>query len=48
MPRVAKKDSTQSARFIEAAKKAGADESGKKFEKAFKKIVKSSGKRKPR
>jgi hypothetical protein len=30
---------SQSARFIEAAKKAGADESGKKFEKAFKKIV---------
>jgi hypothetical protein len=31
----------QSARFIEAAKKTGADESGKPFEKAFKKIVKS-------
>jgi hypothetical protein len=29
----------QSARFIEAAKKTGADESGKPFEKAFKKIV---------
>jgi hypothetical protein len=29
----------QSARFIEAAKQLGADESGKKFEKAFKKIV---------
>jgi hypothetical protein len=29
----------QSARFIEAAKKAEADETGKKFERAFKKIV---------
>jgi hypothetical protein len=29
----------QSTRFIDAAKKIGADESGKKFEKAFKKIV---------
>jgi len=36
----------QSARFIEAAKKIGADESGKKFEKAFKKIVPSMTKRK--
>jgi hypothetical protein len=35
----------QSARFIEAAKKAGADESGKKFEKAFKKIIKPSAPR---
>jgi hypothetical protein len=34
------KDTDQSARFIEAAKKTGADESGKPFEKAFKKIVK--------
>jgi hypothetical protein len=33
--------SGQSARFIEAAKKTGADESGKTFEKAFKKIVKA-------
>jgi hypothetical protein len=32
---------SQSARFIEAAKKTGADESGKPFEKAFKKIVKA-------
>lgn len=31
----------QSARFIEAAKKAEADESGKRFEEAFKKISKS-------
>jgi hypothetical protein len=31
----------QSARFREAAKNTGADESGKKFEKAFKKIVKA-------
>jgi hypothetical protein len=30
----------QSARFIEAAKKTGADESGKAFEKALKKIIK--------
>jgi len=29
----------QRARFIEAAKKTGADESGKPFEKAFKKIA---------
>jgi hypothetical protein len=34
----------QSARFIEAAKKIGADESGKKFEKAFKKVVKAKKK----
>jgi len=36
----ASKEKAQSARFIEAAKKTGADETGKKFEKAFKKIVK--------
>jgi hypothetical protein len=36
---------SQSARFIEAAKKAESDLSGKEFEKAFKKIVK---KKKPR
>jgi hypothetical protein len=35
------KEIPQSARFIEAAKKTGADESGKPFEKAFKKIVKA-------
>lgn len=35
------KNADQSARFIEAAKKTGADESGKAFEKAFKKIVKA-------
>jgi hypothetical protein len=35
------KRSDQSARFIEAAKKTGADESGKAFEKAFKTIAKS-------
>jgi hypothetical protein len=29
----------QSARFIEAAKATGADETGKKFERAFKKVV---------
>jgi hypothetical protein len=37
----------QSARFIEAAKKTGADESGKAFEKAFKKIVKAEKPKKP-
>jgi len=36
-----KNSKAQSARFIEAAKKTGADESGKPFEKAFKKIVKA-------
>jgi hypothetical protein len=39
--RASGKDIEQRTRFIEAAKKAGADESGKKFEKAFKKIVKA-------
>jgi len=45
----------QSARFIEAAKAAGADETGKEFERAFKKIVRrvdqhramSAGSRRP-
>jgi hypothetical protein len=32
---------SQSARFIEAAKKTGADETGKAFEKALKKVVKA-------
>lgn len=32
-------DPEQGARFVEAARQAGADESGKKFEKVFKKIV---------
>jgi hypothetical protein len=41
-----KKTSNQSARFIEAAKKTGADDSGKAFEKAFKKIVKAEKPRK--
>jgi hypothetical protein len=36
-----KKSESQRSRFIEAAKKTGADESGKPFEKAFKKIVKA-------
>jgi hypothetical protein len=36
-----RKEESQSARFIEAAKKTGADESGKPFERAFKKIVKA-------
>jgi hypothetical protein len=35
-----KKAKTQRDRFIEAAKKTGADESGKPFEMALKKIVK--------
>ncbi len=34
-----KKSESQRSRFIEAAKKTGADENGKAFEKAFKKIV---------
>ena len=37
--RTTKAKNAQSARFIEAAKKAEADETGKKFERAFKKIV---------
>lgn len=36
---------SQSARFIEAAKKIGADESGRKFEAAIKKIVKAEKKK---
>jgi hypothetical protein len=32
-------DPDQGARFIETARQSGADESGEKFEKAFKKIV---------
>jgi hypothetical protein len=38
-PKMKNKRDEQSARFLEAAKKAGADESGKKFEMALKKIV---------
>jgi hypothetical protein len=34
-----KETQNQRSRFIEAAKKIGADESGKAFEKAFKKIA---------
>jgi len=37
----------QSARFIETAKQIGTDESGKKFEKAFKKIVPRQKPKKP-
>ncbi len=33
------KDKAQAERFIETARKLGADESGKSFEKAFRKIV---------
>jgi hypothetical protein len=36
----------QSERFIEAARNSGADESGKKFEKAFKKITKPAARAK--
>jgi hypothetical protein len=39
---------SQSARFIEAAKRIGADETGKKFERAFKKITKAKPPRKSR
>jgi hypothetical protein len=42
-PKKAKED--QRARFIEAAKATGADESGRTFEKALKKIVKSGPQR---
>jgi hypothetical protein len=38
----------QSARFIEAAKKTGADESGKAFERAFKKIAPPTRSKKPK
>lgn len=41
MKRSAEKEPDQKTRFIEAAKKAEADMSGKAFEKAFKKIVKA-------
>jgi hypothetical protein len=34
----------QSRRFIEAAKAAGADETGKEFERAFKKVVRPAKK----
>ena len=47
MNKSASKEKAQSARFIEAAKKTGADESGKTFEKAFKKIAKADKPRKP-
>lgn len=33
------KDAKQSERFIQAAKAAGVDETGKSFERAFKKVV---------
>jgi len=39
MKRSKKSKASQSARFIEAAKKAEADETGKKFERVFKKIA---------
>jgi hypothetical protein len=43
----AEKIGSQSARFIEAAKKAGADGSGKAFERAFKKIITAEKPKKP-
>lgn len=49
MPRVKSKNTeAQSARFIEAAKEQGADESGKTFEVAFRKIVPAKPKKKRR
>jgi hypothetical protein len=39
-PKTKPDDAAQSARFIEAAKRAEVDETGERFEKAFKKIVK--------
>jgi hypothetical protein len=44
-PKRRKPKSDQSARFIAAAKLAEADESGKKFELAMKKVVKAAPKR---
>jgi hypothetical protein len=41
------KKRAQSARFIEAAKKAEADETGKKFERSFKKMLKAEKHKKP-
>jgi hypothetical protein len=48
MVKKAKPSTDQSARFIEAAKKTGADESGKAFEKALKKIVPPTRSKRPR
>jgi hypothetical protein len=39
---LAEKQLEQSKRFKEAAEKAGADKSGREFERAFKKIVRST------
>jgi hypothetical protein len=38
-PKINRNDPAQSERFIEAARKAGMDETGETFETAFKKIV---------
>jgi hypothetical protein len=38
-PKINRSDPAQSERFIEAARKAGMDETGETFEAAFKKIV---------
>jgi len=43
-----KQDKDQSKRFIEKARELSADETGKKFERAFKKIVPRAKRRKPR
>jgi len=48
MPKKKLTPTEQSARFIEAAKKAEADETGKKFERVFKKIVPPKKPAKPR
>lgn len=40
-PKKKAQSSAQSARFIEAAKKAGVDESGRKFAQAMKKVAKA-------
>jgi hypothetical protein len=38
-PKTKRRDPAQSERFIEAARKAGMDETGETFERAFEKIV---------
>jgi hypothetical protein len=49
MPSKSKRtDPGQGERFIEAAKKSGADDSGKQFEKVFKKIVKAEKPKAPK
>jgi hypothetical protein len=45
-PKIKRTDKDQSERFIEAARKAGLDETGEIFEVAFKKLVHVAGKAK--